>query len=407
MKHDKWTLIRNAHQLLTLHNQDSPRRAAALAHLGVIHDGAVLLRNGIIEKVGLARSVENTAEARNAIEINAAGRVVMPAFIDCHACIIPSPAYYTVPASESWRSVAARKVRTLPSSRLEAQADDLLKTMARHGTATVGALSGYGIDTTGELKILRALRGRNRQPLDVVSILHAMGYSSERQGLPWAGEDQLGLLKRRELASVAQVRCGTGGLTLADTATFLHMAQSAGFKVRLEMLPDHDPELVDAAVNRETLSISATTPFRSSEIESLSYSSTFVILLPALVDPSVSSPYARQLIDDGALVALGTGINPEVRATASMQTVMQLACERLGMSIEEAISAATINAAWALGLGLSTGSLAHGKSADLILLNASDYREIPLLAGTNLTHSLIKRGVVVFKEDFPGWPAPS
>jgi imidazolonepropionase len=76
-----------------------------------------------------------------------------------------------------------------------------------------------------------------------------------------------------------------------------------------------------------------------------------------------------------------------------------------GVSLPEAISAATINAAWALGLGSQTGSLEHGKRGDLILLNASDYRELQMLSSTNLTHSLIKRGVVLCKEDFPGWPS--
>ena len=154
----------------------------------------------------------------------------------------------------------------------------------------------------------------------------------------------------------------------------------------------------------QALSITATGPLRKSEIELFSFSSTFAILLPALLSHTESPGYARQLIDDGGLIALGSGVSPETGGTASMQAVVQLACERLGLSVAEAISATTINAAWALGVGTRTGSLEHGKLADLILLNASDYREIPLLAGTNLTYLMMKRGVVVFKEDFPGWP---
>jgi imidazolonepropionase len=385
MKPDNWTLVRGARQLLTLHHLHGPRRGGELASLGVIPDGSVLIRNGVIEAVGPTRRIENMADARDADEINASGRVVMPAFVDCHACLVPVPAY---------QGDAARTVKVLPATRLEAQAGDLLKIMSSHGTATVGALSGYGVDSTGELKILRALRALDKKPLDLVSILFMMEDTGE-------GPELLSCVARRKLAAVAQVRCGNGGMPLPAAQAFLETARSLGLGRRLEMLPGHDARLVSTAVNMQALSISTTRPFTRPEIELLSYSSTFAILLPAI---SEDGAYARQLIDDGGLVAMGSGISPETGATASMQTVVQMACERLGLTVAEAISATTVNAAWALGVGTHTGSLEHGKLADLILLNSSDYREIPLLAGTNLTHSTIKRGVVVFREDFPGWP---
>jgi imidazolonepropionase len=388
MKPDNWTLVRGSRQLLTLHHLRGPRRAGELAGLGVIPDGSVLLRNGVIEAVGPTRRIENMAGARDADEINAAGRVVMPAFIDCHACLVPVPAY---------QGAAARTVQALPANRLEAQADDLLKVMSCHGTATIGALSGYGVDSTGELKILRALRALNKKPLDIISILFVMEESRDDQEL-------LHCVARRKLATVAQVRCGNGGRSLPAAEAFLELARSSGLALRVEMLPGHDAGLVAAAVAAQALSISSAGPFSKPEIELLSYSSTFAILLPAISSPDAPGDFARKIIDDGGLVALGSGIGPETGGTASMQTVIQLACERLGLTIAEAISATTINAAWAMGAGSRTGSLESGKRGDLILLNASDYREIPLLAGTNLTHSMIKRGVVVFKEDFPGWP---
>jgi imidazolonepropionase len=382
MKPDNWTLVRGARQLLTLHNLRGPRRAAELADLGAILDGSVLLRNGVIEAVGPTRRIENMAEARDAREIDAAGRVVMPAFIDCHACLIPVPAY---------RCAAVRAVQALPATRLEAQAGDLLKTMARHGAATIGAISSYAADSAGDLKILRAIHALDKKPLDIVSILSVSGD---------VDQPLLEYVARRHLAAIAQFRCGA-----PEAVAAFSLARSLGFELRLEIPREHDLELVNAAVNAQALSISATRPLTRPEIERLAYSATFVILLPA-IPSSGPSGHARQLIDEGGLIALGTGISPEINATASMQTVVQMACERLGLTIAEAISASTINAAWAIGMGSRTGSLEHGKLADLIVLNASDYREIPLLAGTNLTHSMIKRGVVLFKEDFPGWPAP-
>lgn len=406
---NNWTLVRGARQLVTLHQLHGPRRAGDLTNLGVIPDGSVLLRNGVIEAVGPTRRIENMAEARNAKEIDATGRVVMPAFVDCHACVVPAPAYQGDASPETYRGAAARRVQTLPAARMEAQADDLLRTMARHGTATVGALSGYGFDCTGELKILRVLRALNRKPLDIVSILFPMSRPSEAEESGgdyqplWAGEELLHGVKRRKLAAVAQVQCGHGAVSRRDAECFWGLARSLGFGVGLEMLPEHDPGLVDAAILMQALSITVLGPLRKSEMESLAFSPAFAILLPALQSYTGSMDYVRQLIDAGGLIALASGIGPESGSTASMQAVVQQACERLHLSVEEAISATTINAACALGLGSQTGSLEHGKLADLILLNASDYREIPLLKGTNLTYSLIKRGVVVFQDEFPGW----
>ena len=242
---NNWTLVRGARQLVTMHHLRGPRRAGELANLAVIPDGSVLLHNGVIEAVGPTRRIENMANARYADEIDASGRVVMPAFVDCHACLIPAPAYRGDGPAETYRYAAARQIQALPARRLEAQADDLLKTMARHGTATVGALSGYGFDATGELKILRALRARKKKPLDIVSILFVMSQPSESEEAGgdyqplWAGEELLRCVKRRKLAAVAQVRCGTGGISRPDAESFMGLARSLRFAIRLEMSPQH------------------------------------------------------------------------------------------------------------------------------------------------------------------------
>ena len=401
MKTETWKLIRGARQLITLHHQSGGRRGQELGALGVIVDGSVLLRNDMIEAVGPTRRIENMAGARHAEEIDATGRVVMPAFVDSRACLVKAQASRYDEPGELPRTGAARSVQTHPASRLEARADKLLRMMARHGTATVGASSGYGSDVSGELKILRALHARNGRPLDLVSILSladAAPGSAEGEGLPETAA-------RRKLAGIAEASCGEGGMPFAAARRCLSAARESGLAVSVEMLPGHEPGLVEMAVELNALSITATSALRSPETELISHSCTFAILLPARFARDGAQGSIRELIDHGGLIALGSGLNPETAATGSMQTVVQLACEVLGLSLAEAISAATINAAWALGVGSRAGSLEHGKQADLLLLNASDYREIPRLAGTNLTHSLIKRGVVLFEEDFPGWPA--
>jgi imidazolonepropionase len=304
---------------------------------------------------------------------------------------VPVPAY---------RRAASKPVQALPASRLEAQADELLKLMARHGTAAVGAFSGYGCDATGELKILRALRARHEKPLDIVSIFNMTGMQSID-----ASRELLECVAHRKLSGIAAVRSGEGAFSRADSESLLQTVRALGMAARLETLPERDPGIVAAAAERGALSVSVAGPYHTAEIELLSESATFAILQPQCLRQAGLPGSGRELVDCGAAIALGSGLHPEGNATASMQTVIQLAVEILGLSLAEAISASTINAAWALGIGSHTGSLEHGKSGDLILLNASDYREIPLLAGTNLVHSTVKRGVVLFTEDFPGWQA--
>jgi len=209
---------------------------------------------------------------------------------------------------------------------------------------------------------------------------------------------------RRKLAGIVAVHSGEHGLSTNMAESLMSRARSAGFSVRVEMTQKHDPQLVEAALGHGALSVSAPGPYRAPEIELLSNSQTAVVLVPQLLARADVPGSSRELINSGALVALGTGLRPEPGVTASMQTVIQLACDLLEMSLPEAVCAATLNAACALGVGSRTGSLEHGKWADMVLLNASDYHEILLLAGTNLIHSMVKRGVVLFKEDFPGWP---
>ncbi len=137
----------------------------------------------------------------------------------------------------------------------------------------------------------------------------------------------------------------------------------------------------------------------SADARQLGAAGIIATLLPgASLHTSEEAPPARALIDAGAPIALGTNFNPHQAPMLNMQTVVALACWRLGMSLEEAISAATINGAYALGCAHRTGSLEPGKSADLLILNASDYRDLSSNIGTNLVHVTMKRGRFIYKE---------
>src|SRR3954454_13318450 len=160
--------IRGARQLLTLHGPAGRRRGEAMRQLGIIEDGAILISDGIITNVGPTRRIENLAEARSAEEINAAGRVVMPGFIDSHTHLIAAPprlAEGRAPVHPVAEPAAGRNathlstehIRRSSAPSLEHQAKRLLSGFLRHGTTTIEAKTGYGLDESGEMKMLRVL----------------------------------------------------------------------------------------------------------------------------------------------------------------------------------------------------------------------------------------------------------
>src|SRR5581483_9553734 len=155
-------LIRGARQLITLRGPHGVRRGADQQELTVIHDGALLVRDGIIQEVGPTRRLENLASARDAIEINAAGRVVMPGFVDCHTHLA-FPQNGTTPDNGD----SAARLRAGTAARLAIRAKAHLEAMARHGTTTVEVKTGCGPDESAETKLLRVLHGLKQDPIDV------------------------------------------------------------------------------------------------------------------------------------------------------------------------------------------------------------------------------------------------
>ena len=178
-------LVRGARQLLTLHGPREPRRGAALRELGIIPNGAVLMRDGLIEQVGPTRRVVNLAAARGAEEIDAGGRIVLPGFVDSHTHLVHGGPWLDdyearLAGADPLESMTGWKhgvdsLRTTSVRRLEAQAQATLDGIARHGTTTVEAKSGYGSDPDTDVKVLRVLARLDQRPLDVLRTFLAMG----------------------------------------------------------------------------------------------------------------------------------------------------------------------------------------------------------------------------------------
>ena len=377
-----------------------PRRGTALAELGIIHDGSLLIRDGVVEEVGTTRRVENLASARDALEINAAGRVVMPGFVDCHTHL----AFPPLGGPDADDQSDARLVCSSTHQRLEARARSHIEAMARHGTTTVEAKTGSGADESAEIKILRVLSALKRDPLDVVStfLLHLppdeSGGEARRQAMEQVSTELLPKIRRRRLASFADVVWDSGGVSGEGFARYLERARGLGFACKVHADERSPAAAIATAVKHLVVSIDHLEHATAADVVPLGDGPTMVTLLPGVSfhNGGCHAP-ARALIDAGAALALASNFNPRHTPTLSMQAVIALACLHMGLTVAEAISASTINGAHALGCADRVGSLEPGKWADLLLLDVSDYRELARQFGVNLVRLTMKRGKLIYR----------
>jgi len=284
--------------------------------------------------------------------------------------------------------------------------------LIRHGTTTLEAKAGTPGDEVGGLKLLRALAALNQRPLDVIPTCLVGGLIPlEYRGKPddylhWMCSQFLPKIRRRRLARFVDVMCAPDGFTLSQAGRCLEAAKKVGFRVKVHAEQASHDGGAQLAVDHGAVSADHLTYASEDDIGRLAASSTVATLLPGGIIHSAADrlPPARALIDAGAAVALATGLSPAAPSPLNMQMVVALACSCLDMTPAEALAAATINGAHALGLAERVGSLEAGKQADLLVLDVPDYREMPYHFGGNLVAMTLKRGEVLCREGEVRWP---
>ena len=392
-------LIRGARQLVTARGGEGPRSGPSLSELTVIPDGAVLIRDGVLVEVGPSRRVENLTQARNAIEINAAGRVVMPGFVDAHTHLAfpPSGIHTADPAA------AAQAVHTATSQRLALRTGACLDAMTRHGTTTVEAKTGCGPDPGAEFKLLRMLHSLRKEPLDLIPSflfrLPSEGNEVSARGTEKVVRELLPKLRRRGVARFADLAWDCDPILMPYFDLYLEAARELGFGRRIHADGANPTAAIALATLHQVVSIDHLEHASDDDARRIADAGIMATLLPSacFYGDGREAP-ARVLIDAGVGVALGSNFNPHHTPTLNMQTVVALACGQLHMTIEEAITAATVNGAHALGCADKVGSLEPGKCADLLVLNTGNYRDLQQSLGTNLVHLTMKRGKFIYKE---------
>lgn len=395
-----------------------------MQELGIIPDGAVLIRGGKIVSLGPSRRVENLSMARHAREIDATGRVVAPGFVDSHTHLVCGPArlmdYEMQLAGATYQQIASagggilssvHAVRATPIRRLTLQARQTLGGCVAHGTTTLEAKSGYGLDEKGERKALRTVEALQGDPLELVpTYLGAHVVPPEYAGradeyIDWICRSIMPKLKRRKLARFADVYCDEGAFTLEQARRYLTAAKELGFRLKVHAEQFSRTGAAMLAVEMGAASADHLDRLSDDDIRTLAASDTIATLLPGAVFHLGLDRYppARELLNAGAAVALATDYNPGTSPTYNMQMILSLACSQMRMTPAEAFCAATINGAHALRCADRTGSVETGKQADLVMFDVPDYREIPYHFGVNLVAMTMKQGAVLYRKGNARW----
>lgn len=420
MRANRDLLLTNCAQLVTLRGA-APRRGSALGEIEIIPNGALLVRDGRIAAIGARKEIERLRESRRAEKIDALGGVALPGFVDSHTHLVFAASraaeYEQRISGATYEEIArrgggilnsVRKLREMSATELKEAARANLAQFAAHGTTTIEAKSGYGLDWPSERKILLVLRELAReQAIEIVpTFLGAHVLPAEFRGKNKSADDYVELICREWLPRVAgenlaefcDVFCDRGAFTVAQSRRILTAARACGLKLRVHAEQLARTGAARLAVELHAWSADHLEKLTPADIRALAKSDVTCTMLPGCCFHLGLTHYgpARKLIEAGAIVALATDFNPGTSPTLSMPMILSLACTQMRMTPAEAIAASTINAASSLGRDKRIGSLEVGKFADLAVFDVADYREIPYYFGVNHCVMTMKSGRVIY-----------
>ncbi len=412
-------LIHSASQLLTLTN--APQRGSQLGELGLIPDGAVLIRDSLIQEIGATADL--LARFPDEDRLDVGGRVLMPGFVDPHTHLVwagnRAAEFEMRLQGKSYMEIMAAGggIQSTVNATRTAGFDDLLSQTRQHalsifamGTTSAEAKSGYGLELESELKQLAVLLKLDSEgPLELLpTFLGAHAIPKEFQANPDA---YIALICGKMLPQIkdwwfanaggkplpfVDVFCEKGAFDLSQSRRILETAKDLGFPLKVHA--DEFENLGGAALAAELGAVSADHLVKTSpeDIRALAAGNTVAVSLPCTPFGLAEKEYspANEIIKSGGLLALASDLNPGTAWCGNMQFVIALACRYMRLTPSQAIAAATINAAAAVGQAHRLGSIHPGKQADLLVLSVADYRHLAYQFGGNLVSRVIKKGKV-------------
>ena len=416
-------IVENIGQLVTCASSGGPKRGEAMRDVGVLFDGAVAITDGTFTDVGTVGQIRDQFECSNILD--ARGGVACPGFVDPHTHIvfagdrlnefelkIKGADYLEILANGGGIISTVRSTRAASVEELVTRGIQRLDKMLACGTTTCEIKTGYGLDTETELKMLDAIAELDtRHAIDIVAtFLPAHAVPPEFREDPNAYVDAICnemlpaareklIASRNGRASFVDVFCEKNAFDLEQTKRIFEKAKSLDFSLKA-----HVDEFTNLGGSRLAIEMGATSidhldAISDEEVELLARSDTVGIITPTVNFNFGSAHFAdaRKLIDAGCVVALSTDYNPGSAPCPSQPMTMAIACRYQKLLPAEAMNAATINAAYSIGLGKAVGSIEVGKIADMVLLNTEDYRLATYEFGASLVATVIKSGKLVYE----------
>lgn len=412
-------IIKNCSEIVTCSGFNA-KCGKEMSELNVVKDGTVVIEDGIIKAVGKTEDVLKDYDEAKYKVIDATGRAVLPGFVDSHTHFVfggyRAEEFSWRLKGDSYMDIMQRGggiVNTVKATR-EASHEELfslgmkrLDSMLSFGVTTVEGKSGYGLDAETELKQLQVMRKLNeKHAVDVVpTFLGAHAVPAEYSGreheyVEFIIEKVFPLVAEGKLAEFCDVFCEKNVFSIDESKRLLSAAKAMGFKLKI-----HADEIVNtggAELASSLKAVSADHLLQASDsgIEAMASEGVVATLLPCTAF-SLREDFARgrTMIDSGCAVALATDFNPGSCFTESIALVFALACIQMQLTIEEAITALTINGAAAVGRADSIGSIDMGKKGDVVLLEYPSYKYIPYHVGISTVEKVIKNGVLVFDKN--------
>ena len=410
------TLIINIKELLQVRDSSVLKVSGVeMAILPIIKNAYLVIQNDLISDFG---SMEDLPEDLNPEKcIDADGKIILPAWCDSHTHLvyagnreqefvdrINGMTYEEIAYRGGGILNSAQKLNETSEEEIYNQSKLRLDEIMHLGTGAVEIKSGYGLTFAGELKILRIIkRLSNEYPITINSTFlgaHAIPseYTTNRKGyIDLIINEMLPEITKNKLANYIDVFCETGYFTVAETEQIMEAGIKFGLRPKIHVNQFNSIGGVQAAVKYNALSVDHLEIMKSEDIEALKYTETMPVALPSC-SFFLGIPYtpAREMMINGLPLALATDFNPGSTPSGNMNFVVSTACIKMKMTPEEAINAATINGAYAMGISETHGSITIGKKANLIITKPiSSYYQLPYAFGSNLIETVIIEGEIL------------
>ena len=413
----KRTYIRRAAELVTC-SGNKAKHGSDMKEVGIIKNGAVLIEDGRIARVGTTEELDKEVDFQTAELIDADGQAVLPGFVDSHTHFVfggyradefgwrlQGESYLSIMEKGGGINATVTPTRAASVEDFVAVGKERLDTMLRFGVTTVEGKSGYGMDKDTELRMLRAMKVLDEtHPVDVVRTFlgpHSVlpeWKGKEREFLNYMLTEVMPEVKKEDLAEFADIFTETGVFNIEDSTHYLQEAKKLGFRLKVHA-DEIAPNFGGAEMAVRCGAHSADHLLKASDegIRLLAEGNTIATLLP-LTAFCLKEPYApaRKMIDAGCAVALASDLNPGSCFSNSIPLLIALGCIYMNMRIEEVVTALTLNGAAAVGREKEIGSIDPGKQADLIFLRYPSIQFLPYRTGVNIVSRVMKRGKMLF-----------